>query len=108
MPNIDPTVRFWIGVVVTVAIGVSAGTLTLTNAVPHDWIPVVTAWAGIIAFLGSSLLTALNGAATTTSSRIASAAVIPGVKGITVDSTIAAVATQAANTNATVTVAKAA
>lgn len=72
--HIDPVARFWIGVVVTAAIGVGNGTLVLTNAVPHDWIPTVTAWCGIIAFLGSSVLTALNGMGATTASRLASAA----------------------------------
>jgi hypothetical protein len=82
MPHIDPVVRFWIGVVVTVAIAVSSGTLVLTNAIPHDWIPVVTAWCGIIAFGGSAILTTLNGMGATTQSRLASAAAIPEVKAI--------------------------
>ena len=79
MPHIDPVVRFWIGVGVTVAIAVSSGTLVLTNAVPHDWIPYITAWCGIISFTGSALLTALNGMGSTDSSRIASAAAVEGV-----------------------------
>jgi hypothetical protein len=82
MPHIDPIVRFWIGVVVTAAIGVGNGTLELTNAVPGAWIPTVTAWCGIIAFLGSSLLTALNGMGSTAQSRIASAASVDGVSKI--------------------------
>ena len=103
MPNIDPVARFWIGIVITIAIGVSQGTLVLTNAIPADWIPYVTTWCGIIAFVGSSVLTALNGAASTTSSRIASAASVEGVEGIKVDSKIASVAKQAAGDNAKVT-----
>lgn len=106
MPNIDPTVRFWIGFVVTIAIGISQGTLVLTNAVPGDLLPYVTAWAGILAFIGSALLTALNGAASTTSSRIASAASVDGVKNITVDPKIAEVAKEAASGNATITTSK--
>jgi hypothetical protein len=103
MPHIDPTVRFWIGIVITVAIGISSGSLALKGAVPPEWIPYVTAWAAIIAFIGSALLTALNGAAMTTSSRIASAAAVDGVKGFDVDSKIKAIAVDAAGTNATVT-----
>ena len=82
MPVVDPVVRFWIGIFVTVAIGVTQGGLVLTHAIPTDWIPVVTAWCGILAFVGSSVLTALNGMATTASSRIASAAAIPEVGNI--------------------------
>ena len=103
MPNIDPLARFWIGIIITIAIGVSQGTLVLTNAVPAGWIPYVTTWCGIIAFIGSSVLTALNGAATTTSSRISSAAIVKGVEGFKVDQKIADIAKQAAGDNAKVT-----
>lgn len=89
MPYVDPKIRFWIGIVVTVAIAVSNGTLVLTNIVPHDWIPYVTAWCGLLSFTGSSALTALNGAATTTSSRIASAAADPNVAHIVTTPAIA-------------------
>lgn len=82
MIHIDPVVRFWIGVVVTIAIGISSGALVLTHAIPVDWIPVVTAWCGIISFTGSAILTALNGMATTDQSRLASAAAIPEVRAI--------------------------
>ncbi len=82
MPHIDPTVRFWIGVVGTFAIAISSGTLVLTNAIPTDWIPIVTAWCGIIGFATSALLTTLNGMGMTTQSRLASAAADPAVKAI--------------------------
>ncbi len=82
MPNVDPVIRFWIGIIVTIAVAVSQGTLVLTNAIPAAAIPYVTAWSGIFAFAGSALLTALNGAASTTSSRIASAAADPKVSSI--------------------------
>ena len=74
MPNVDPTIRFWIGLVVTIAVAISQGTLVLTNVVPAELIPYFTAWFGVIAFVGSALMTALNGAATTTQSRALSAA----------------------------------
>jgi len=82
MPHIDPVVRFWIGVAITIAIGISGGAVSLTHAVPDLWIPYVTAWASIIAFTGSAVLTALNGMATSNPSRLASAASIPEVKSI--------------------------
>ena len=89
MPHVDPIVRFWIGVAVTIAIGVSSGSLVLTNAIPHDYIPNVTAWCGIISFTGSAVLTALNGMATSDQSRLASAASIPQVKSIVVTQAMA-------------------
>lgn len=82
MPNVDPIVRFWIGVGVTLAIGISSGTVHLTGAIPHDWILPATSWCSILAFVGSSVLTGLNGLAATTQSRLASAAAIPEVKTI--------------------------
>jgi hypothetical protein len=79
MPHIDPNVRFWISLAVTIAIGVSSGSLVLTNAVPAEFIKPVTAWCGIIAFVGSAFVSTLNLMATTDQSRIASAAAVPSV-----------------------------
>ena len=39
--SIDPKWRFAISIVVTVAIGISQGTLVLTNAIPAAYIPIV-------------------------------------------------------------------
>jgi hypothetical protein len=43
----DPKVSFWLGVVVTALIGIGGGTVSLTHAVPPDWIPTVVAWCNI-------------------------------------------------------------
>ena len=83
------------------AIGVSQGALVLTHAIPTDWIPIVTAWCGIIAFVGSSVLTALNGMATTAQSRIASAAAVPEVTAIHTSTAQASVADLPKVTNLT-------
>ncbi len=80
--TLDPRWRFAIALLVTAAIGVSQGTLVLTGAIPADWIKPVTAWCGIIAFVGSAVQTTLSGFATTTQSRLASAAAVPEVKAI--------------------------
>ena len=90
MPVIDPTIRFWISFVVTVAIAVSQGTLALTGAIPAGWVPIVTAWCGIFATLGSAVLTALNGSAMSTASRVSSAANDPSVTKIEVSPATAA------------------
>lgn len=107
MPNIDPAVRFWISIIVTVAVGVSQGALNLTHAVPVDYIPIVTAWSGIFAFVGSAFLATLNGGAATVSSRLASAASVEGVKRIDVTPDVASQVTPETHQNAQiVTVAK--
>ena len=80
--HFDPVTRFWVGIVVTVAIAISQGTIVLTDAVPENLIPHLVAWSGILAFVGSALLTALNAAASTNTSRLASAAAIPEVSSI--------------------------
>ena len=92
MPHFDPATRFWIGIVVTVAIGVSSGTLVLTNAIPTNFIQPVTAWCGIIAFVGSAITTTFNGLGMTTQSRLASAASVPEVKSIVTTQAIAEIA----------------
>ena len=90
MFTIDPLYRFIIGIVVTVAIGVSAGTLNLTNAIPHDYIPAVTAWCGIIAFVGSSITTTISGLGMSTANRIAAAAASTDVQQIITSPPLAA------------------
>lgn len=89
MPHFDPATRFWIGIIVTVAIGVSGGALNLTHAIPSDWIAAVTAWCSIIAFVGSAITTSLSGLGMTTQSRLASAAAVPEVKSIVTTQAIA-------------------
>ncbi|HEY6258030.1 MAG TPA: hypothetical protein VIY51_19780, partial [Xanthobacteraceae bacterium] len=59
--QIDPKVSFWLGVAVTALIGVGGGTVSLTDAIPPDWIPAVVAWCNILSFFGSGVLTALHG-----------------------------------------------
>ena len=59
--TVSPTISFWIGVAVTIAIGISGGTVSLTHAVSPEWIPAITAWCNIVAFVGSAVLTALHG-----------------------------------------------
>src|SRR6266699_3169224 len=87
--TLDPFWRFIISSLVTSAIGISQGTVVLTNAIPDPWIKPVVAWCGLIAFVGSAVVTAINGMATTTQSRLASAAAVPEVKAIVTTPAIA-------------------
>lgn len=61
MPTIDPKITFWLGVLTTVFIGISSGTIHLTNMIPETWIPTVTAWSAFFAFMNSAFLTAAAG-----------------------------------------------
>jgi hypothetical protein len=90
--NIDPKYRFLIGLLVTFAIGVSQGTVSLTNAIPGDLIKPVVAWCGILAFLGSAATTAISGLGMTANSRVAAAASLPQVTQIVTTPDIATAA----------------
>lgn len=57
----NPKIGFYLGILVTIEIAVSGGTLGLTNAFPAAWIPHIIAWSGILAFMGSTVLTFLHG-----------------------------------------------
>jgi len=85
----DPKVKFVIGLLITLAIGISSGAVVLKGAIPAEWIPMVTAWAGIIAFLGSAAQTTLQGFGMTTQSRLSAAAAVPEVKTIVTTTALA-------------------
>jgi hypothetical protein len=87
--TIDPVWRFVIGLVVTTAIGISQGTLVLTHAIPAGWIPGVTAWCAILAFVGSAATTTISGLGMSSQSRIAAAASLPEVKSIVAEPEVA-------------------
>ena len=89
MPNIDPKWRFVIGIIVTLAIGITQGTVSLTNAIPGEYIKPIVAWCGIIAFIGSFIQTSISAAGMTSSSRIAAAAAVPEVQKIVTTEAIA-------------------
>jgi hypothetical protein len=57
----DPKFSFWFGIAVTAVIGIGSGSVSLTNALPPDWIPYVVAWTKILSFFGSAILTAMHG-----------------------------------------------
>ncbi len=77
MPYVDPSVRFWLGILFSIASAVAGGSLVLKGAFPEGWLPYISAWAGIVGFVGNVVLTALNAAAGTTASRALSAASDP-------------------------------
>lgn len=107
MPNIDPKVAFYLGLVLCIAqiIG-NGGDTFLAGAIPAVAVPFVVKWCLIVSALGTAIMTYIAGANMTTSGRIATASKVDGVEGFKVDPKIADVAKQAAGDNATVTTTK--
>ena len=89
--TIDPWLRFVISLCVTLAIGVTQGAVSLTNAIPDVWIKPTVAWCGILAFVGSAANTAISGLGMTSQSRISAAASLPEVSKIVASPEVAAV-----------------
>ena len=77
MLTLSPGARFAIGLFITFCIGISSGAVTLTNAIPADYIKPITAWATIFAFLGSAVQTGLQGLGITNASKAAAAQSLP-------------------------------
>jgi len=59
--SFDPKFTFWLGIAVTIAIGVTNGTVHLTDIVPPEYVKPATAWMGLLAFVGSTVTTAMAG-----------------------------------------------
>ena len=74
MLTLSPGARFAIGLFITLCIGISSGTVALTDAIPSDLIKPITAWAAIFAFLGSAFQTGLQGLGMTNANKVAAAA----------------------------------
>lgn len=58
--KLDINVHFVVGLIVAIASAIAGGTVHLTNAIPADWIPVVTAWSSIIGTSGGLYLAMLS------------------------------------------------
>jgi hypothetical protein len=91
--SFSPRTRFIIQLVVFVCVGISQGTVHLTNMVPEGWIPAALAYAGFIAFLGTGFTTLLSGYGMTSQNRIDAAASLPEVKAILTEPPVAAATT---------------
>lgn len=59
--SFDFNPHFWIGLAIFVTTAISSGTIHLTNMIPADAIPYVTAWSSAISIIGSGYLTAALG-----------------------------------------------
>lgn len=56
--HVDWQVGF--GILTTILLMISTGTIHLTNMIPQRWIPPVTAWAAFFATINSAILTAMQ------------------------------------------------
>jgi len=75
--TIDPKWRFVLGLIITLAIGISSGAVALTHAIPAEFIPAATAWCSIIAFVGSAAQTGISALGMSNTSRLAGVAPLP-------------------------------
>lgn len=57
----DPKIGFILGILTTIEIAISSGTVSLTNVVPAMYVPYVVGWCGLLAFIGSTVMTFLHG-----------------------------------------------
>lgn len=55
MHGIDPRWPALLSALVAVEMAVGHGTVSLTNAIPPTWIPYVTAWCNLLAFIGTTI-----------------------------------------------------
>ena len=60
MSGIDPKWPTLIGVLVVIEQAVGQGTIKLTDAIPASAIPIITAWCNILAFVGTTIMTAMS------------------------------------------------
>ena len=61
MNGIDPKWVFYLGILVTIETAIGQGTVNLTNVVPSHWVPIITGWCTLLAFVGNVVMTALAG-----------------------------------------------
>jgi hypothetical protein len=59
--GVDPKWVFYLGILVTIELGIGGGSVKLTNAIPEAWQPFVVSWCNILGFIGTSIMTALSG-----------------------------------------------
>jgi hypothetical protein len=60
MSGIDPKWPTLIGVLVVIEQAIGQGTVKLTDAIPAGYIPIVTSWCNILAFVGTTIMTAMT------------------------------------------------
>jgi hypothetical protein len=59
--SVDPRISFWVGIAVTIAVGIGGGAVSFSHVIPDAWMPTVQGISNIIGFAGTAVLTALHG-----------------------------------------------
>jgi hypothetical protein len=77
MKGINPAWVFYIGIAITIEQAIGQGAVPLTNVVPADWIPYITADCSLLAFIGTVVMTALSGYSSKQSGPLVSAPSLP-------------------------------
>lgn len=60
-PGIDPKYVFWLGVVVSVELGIGQGAVPLSDMFPADLVHWIKGWSAGLAFVGTTIMTGLSG-----------------------------------------------
>jgi uncharacterized protein involved in cysteine biosynthesis len=58
--SVNPNTSLWIGAVLTLISTVLTAMANTKGAVPADWVPYLSAWAGIFATVSSAVVTFLH------------------------------------------------
>lgn len=59
IPSIRDNPIFYIGILVILEQGIGQGTVSLTNVVPESWVPYIKGWCNLLAFFGTTIMTAV-------------------------------------------------
>lgn len=96
MPNLDPKVAFWLGLVLCVSQVIATGGVTLLhNALPEGIIPYVVQWCMIANTVGTPVMTYIAGTNMTQAGRLANVQGVPAnvrAEDLVNDNTVAHVA----------------
>jgi len=62
MPELNSTsLAFYLGILVTIEQAIGQGSVSLAHVVPETWAPYVQSWCTLLAFVGTTIMTALTG-----------------------------------------------
>ena len=61
MPTFSPRTTMWFAFITAICQAIAGSSIHLTNMIPSDWIPTVTAWAAAIATANITLIGIMAG-----------------------------------------------
>jgi hypothetical protein len=74
--GIDPKYSFWLGVIVSIELGIGQGVVPLTDMFPADWVHWIKGWSAGLAFIGTCIMTALAGVSSKSAGPLVKAIVV--------------------------------